>query len=288
MAFTIYAPLCDFDWNGQAFEIDAGVIITNDPIPAVVEGLADDLAKPEWDRASNVGHWLRFGWDYNSPTRKHEILNLVLLSLWIANPTQTRVEFSFKVADDDHGPHSVTRHLDRFQYIIGKVFVPFNDQHLQRASFLFKTLLALYLRNGRLNPALLLTLTGCWSIEWSTALICHAAAAEGLLTYATGPGITRRLSTTFACFMHNAAADRDNAYQHFRSLYDARSDIMHGRVHNIPVADRLAKLDAWQDALRALWGKACDTPAMMTALESTDDDRRLYFHAIAAGYTSPP
>lgn len=119
-------------------------------------------------------------------------------------------------------------------------------------------------------------------------MICHAAAAEALLTYATGPGITRRLSISYACLVETKPADRDRAFREFADLYRARSDIMHGRTHNVARADRLPTLARFGDILRSLWRAVLSSPALIQALEGTDAQRQVWFAAQEAGYSPPP
>jgi hypothetical protein len=182
---------------------------------------------------------------------------------------------------------STGRNMRRFCDIEGKQYLDFSDQSLARASQLLRALLELYKRDTRLNPSVLITLTGCWSNVWTNAIICFSAAAEGLLTYETGARITHRLATTFACLTKINPQDRELAYRHFHNLYNARSDIMHGRTHNIPEHERLAKLEEWQNAIRLLWATVCDRPDLRVALEGTDDDRRNFLLPIQAGFVAP-
>lgn len=279
----VFAPLHDFRWPGHQFEIADDLVISDAKAPDVLAELPVQQGGLDWTAARHTRHWLQFECPDDSPVTPSEMVNLVLVSLWIVNPSQTQVRIRFQLTPRGNG---VSRHLDRFQFINGKDYTDYTDEHLQRAAEMYRTLRAMYLAGGRLNHALLLTLTGCWSIAWSTALICHAAAAEGLLTYARG-NITQRLSTVFACLTETKTPDRIAAYNHFRTLYNARSDIMHGRPFNIPEADRLAMVDAWQDAIRKLWIVICGSPALMTALQGSDNDRELYFDGVTTGFAPP-
>src|SRR5205823_1273542 len=115
-----------------------------------------------------------------------------------------------------------------FAWVSGATHGDFDDPDLRSAATYCQTLHGLCRARGRLNDALILTATGCWSHRWQAALICYAAAAEALLTYSTAPGITRRLAASYACLVETQTARRDAAYEEFRALYSVRSDIMHG------------------------------------------------------------
>lgn len=140
---------------------------------------------------------------------------------------------------------------------------------------------------GRLHDALILTLTGCWSYRWQSGIICYAAAAEALLTYSTKPGITKRLSTSYACLVEAENSSRDHACREFLSLYSSRSNIMHGRTKNIVPAERLKVLVGFQDALRKLWQQVLRSQNLMDCLEGTDEQREAHFRALESGYTPP-
>jgi hypothetical protein len=286
MALRFYAPLTDFMWAGKTIELAEGFVIGDDVVLPDLGETAKQLSEMEWKSVRETRHWLTFEIQEGSPG-PYALANLILLALWIANPTRTRFEHSFS-ASDDGNRQSTGRNMRRFSYIEGKQFQDFSDQLLARASQLFRELLELYKRDTRLNPSILITLTGCWSNVWTNALICFAAAAEGLLTYDTGPRITHRLSTTFACLTKTNVQEREAAYRHFYSLYNARSDIMHGRTHDILEQDRLTKLEQWQDVIRLLWATVCDRPDLRVALEGTDDDRRNFFLPMQAGFVAPP
>jgi hypothetical protein len=151
----------------------------------------------------------------------------------------------------------------------------FDDTDLQTAASYYSVLQNLCSSRGRLNDALILTLTGCWSHSWQAALISHAAAAEALLPYSTKP------------VPQTQAPLRDAAYQEFRSLYSIRSDIMHGRTNNVPSADRLPILARFQDALRQLWRVILRSQPLVAVLEGTDTQREAHFLALEAAYSPP-
>ena len=283
--FEIYAPLQDFLWDGDDFELVAGLWIKRFPKAPDVSGLHEWIAKDEWERASGAGHWLNFDWLEGAIPAPAEITNLVLLSLWLVKPTRTHIAFRFELGRDAAvNEKSRKRLLDRFTWVAGATHTDIDDIDLKTASSYYSRLAALCPARGRLNDALLLTISGCWSHAWQVALICHAAAAEALLTYATGPGITRRLAKSYACVTETDAAKRSIAYREFVELYSVRSDIMHGRTHNVAATDRLPTLIRFQEVLRRLWRAVLSDPALPTVLEGTDTQREAHLQALERGF----
>jgi hypothetical protein len=193
-------------------------------------------------------HWLVFEWKTGEEPSAGEVVNLFLLALWIAKPTRSHVAVRFEVSRDLSGsPGGRYRMLDRFNFVPGAVADRLEDSDLSAAASYFPLCRALRLADKRLVNGLLLTFAGCTATHWQVAFVCHAGAAEALLTHDTGRGITRRLATSYACLVESAKSSRDLAFTEFAELYEVRSDIMHGRAHRI--ARRLTGFPLW-DALR--------------------------------------
>jgi hypothetical protein len=286
--FDIYAPLQEFDWDGKDFELAPGLWINRFRQPPDLCGLHERIAKEEWENASNVGHWLTFCWTDGVVPCPAEIANLVLLSFWLVKPTTSHISYRFHIgrAGADH-EQSAHRLLDQFDWVSGAIHPCFEDQDLQSASTFYAILAQLCCARGRLNDALCLTLSGCWSHRWQVALICYAAAAEAMLTYDTVKGITNRLAKSYACVTETLTAQRDAAFQEFVDLYDVRSDIMHGRTHNITANDRLPTLVRFRDVLRRLWQTVLSSPHLIAVLEGTDAQRKVLFQALEQDYAVP-
>lgn len=287
--FEIYAPVQDFRWSGEDFELAPGVLLKRFQTPPDLEGLNEWVGREEWERASKVSHWLTFErrpTDALSPT---EIENLVLLALWLSKPTRAHIALRFELgrgsADQEK---SRNRLLDRFQWVPGAVELGHEEVDLQRSAAFYQSLVSVCASRGRLNDALILTLSACWSVAWQVALICHSAAAEALLTYASGSGITRRLSTTYACMVESQQMRRVAAFKEFSELYSARSDVIHGRTHNVATGDRLPTLGRFQNVLRTLWATVLLSPQLVSVLEGTDAQRKAHFSAMQNGFTPPP
>lgn len=286
--FDIYAPLEDFRWAGLDFELSPGVTIRHYRQLPDLSNLNTFVSKEEWERAHNASHWLAFEWVEGALLSPAEVVNLVLLSLWLVKPNRTQIALRFHLGKDEaSNEKSRQRLLDRFAWIPGTIEPDTTDADLRSVSSFYGGLASLCQARGRLNNALVLTIAGCWSHGWQTAIICHAAAAETILTYSAGHGLTKRLATTFACLTESDTTRRDIAYHEFSDLYSARSDITHGRMHDIAKNDRLPVLGRFQSLLRSLWQTVLSSPKLIEVLESSDSDRKEFLENLQSGYVAP-
>ena len=286
--FEIYAPLHEFRWNGDNFELASELWIKRFDQQPNLRGLDVALTQDEQNNIFYAQHWLTFRWNEGSTLSPAEMVNLALLSLWLVKPTKTHVAFRFHLGQEAAAAEkSYSRLLDRFAWVPGTIYDEINIPDLQMASYYYPVLHDRCCARGRLNDALVLTLAGCYSHQWQVVLICHAAAAEALLTYDTGPGVTRRLSKSYACLVETQQAQRDMAFREFSRLYSARSDVMHGRTHKVPSTGRLPTLAQFEGMIRNLWRAVLSSPQVSTALEGTDAQRKAHFLALQSGYTPP-
>ena len=287
--FDVYAPLQDFCWPGGDISFSSSVTVKRFDEPPDLSGLQSFVSKPEWERAANSDHWLTFQWVDGVEPSPSEVINLVLLSLWLVKPIRSQIALRFEIGREGAANEkTMSRLLDRFAWIPGTIDPDIADDELQRASSYYSPLEALCRARGRLNNAMVLTVAGCWSHGWQTALICHAAAAETILTHATGRGFTRRLATSYACLVASDAPSRDAAFGEFVSLYTARSDIVHGRMHNIATTNTLPTLLRFQNLVRRLWSVVLSSKPLASALELDDAGREAYLTRVQSGYTAPP
>lgn len=287
--FDVYAPLLDFYWPGKDFALAQNVTIKRfDDVPNL-SGLEKFASEPEWKRATQSDHWLTFSLVDGVGLDPAEVTNLSLLSFWLVKPVKYQVALRFEIGREDAANEKTfSRVLDRFAWIPGTIDPDVKDSDLRIASSYYRALEALCKARGRLNNAMVLTVAGCWSHGWQTALICHASAAETILTYATGRGLTRRLGTSYACIVESDASARDAAYKEFVDLYSVRSDIVHGRMHNIDKKDSLPTLLRFQNLLRKLWAAVLGSSPLTSALELDDPGRAAYLVRLQSGYTAPP
>ena len=287
--FKIYAPLQNFFWSGNNYELTPVLWIKNycNQKPELPELDANLSQSEQSDFNSGAWHWLTFQWIEGTEPLPSETVNLVLVAMWLVKPTATHVAFQFKHFQE-LAKTGVARKHDRFTWLPKDAHKRFDDSDLQSVSSYYPALRDICCaRGGRLNNALMLTLTGCWSIHWQTSLICHAAAVEALLTYSTDPGITRRLAISYACLVETQNASRHTAYNEFCTLYSIRSDIMHGRSHNVPPSERLPILARFQNVLRTLWRTVISSPQLISKLEDSDSLRDKYLSQLASNYTPP-
>ena len=286
--FDVYAPLQDFYWPGRDFSFSSNLAFKRIEETPDLLGLELTVSKPEWERVTNSCHWLTYQWVDGAEPSSSEVINLVLLSLWLVKPIRSQVALKFKIGREDAAnERTVSRLLDRFAWIPGTIDPDITDADLRLASTYYSVLEPLCRARGRLNNAMVLTVAGCWSHGWQTALICHAAAVETILTYSTARGLTRRLGTSYACLVESDVSGRDAAFSEFVSLYSVRSDIAHGRMHNIARTDTLPTLLRFQNLMRRLWSAVLTSKNHASALELDDAGREAYLTRVQSGYTAP-
>jgi len=231
-----------------------------------------------------VSHWLRFRWREGEELKPGAIVNLVLLSLWLVKPLRTHVDVRFELWANGS---CTTKLLEPFQWISTDTHDPIDDADLQSAAKYYPALLELSRNRGRLNDALVLTLAGCTANRWQVAFVCYAAAAETLLTYSEGSGLTNRLAMAYACLVESQPNARDTAFSRFKDLYSIRSDIVHGRGHRLQASDRLPLLSEFIGMLRKLWKVVVSSAPLMVELEGQDAQREIYLRAKCFGYWRP-
>lgn len=288
--FKVYAPLSDFLWSGESFEVDQGVRVIRRPDrPYPLRDLEEYLTDFEQDELFWADHWLRLDWSEGEEPSPGELVNLFLVALWIAKPTKTHVKFRFQVATDpDEAPGRPARLLDRFGWVEGAAQEKVTDADLSNVCAYYPLLRSrLRERSGRLTDALILTLAGCQAGRWQVGLVCHAAAAEAILTYDTAPGVTKRLALAYACLAERGKANRDRAFSEFLDVYEKRSDVMHGRGYAVLATDRLPALARFGDLLRTLWKTVILSPTYTQELEGSDSQRKAFFKKLQSGYSPP-
>jgi hypothetical protein len=117
-AFEVYAPLRNFRWSGEDFELAPNIWIKRFKETPDFVGLEEEISVGERQNVFGVTHWLTFHWNEGVHPSSGSIANLVLLSLWVANPSKTHVAFRFEIGQDTASKvKSVRRSLDRFQWI---------------------------------------------------------------------------------------------------------------------------------------------------------------------------
>lgn len=287
--YEIYAPLHGFHWDGDLYELGQGVSIRRLNKKPDLRGTDEQLDENEQKSVLSAPHWVLFKWSEGNILAPAEITNLVLIALWLVKPTQSYVAFRFELGNLVANPGKTrSRLLDRFTWVPGNTDDSFCDSELQSAADYFQIVHKICSARGRLNNALVLTLSGCFAHHWQTVIICYSAATEALLTYSKGGGITGRLSTAYACLTNTNQPGRDVAYKEFNELYNVRSDIMHGRTDNIDPGARLPMVSRAQNVLRNIWRKVLSSRGTISTLEGGDNVRKKYFESLSNGYSPPP
>lgn len=288
--FQVLAPLSDFNWNGNTFLIpNLGTIQRLDTVPDLswCEKFLSNDDKYELSRAT---HWLSFEQLPDDRLTTEEKIYTFLLALWIGLATQTCIKFRFEF------PHKLgngqistaVRVASRFQWIKGQVEPQIKTKHLRKICAYFDSIRSIYISGKRLRTSLVLTFNGCITRYWQAAFICFSAAAEGILTYKKGRGITKRLARSFACLTKTTKHERDSAYRAFFHSYNIRSDIMHGRTMHLNVpAKNLRELAKFSNLLRKLWKTILSSKIITTVLEKSDTDREAWFARKEKHYKIP-
>ena len=282
--FKVIVPLSNFTWSGKTFQIDDLYTIEKmDTIPDLA-WCEDLLSKNDKDDIGRASHWLSFEQSSNDKLSPSEKVNIFLLALWIVLPTRVHVRFRFELPrESGNGQYcSAVRYYDQFQWIKTQAKDQIKTKNLQKLQGVIDSLQKIYTNPKRLWNSLVLTLKGCTTIDWQVAFICFSAAAEGILTYKEGTGITRRLATSFACLTKRTKNQRDTAYQKFCALYGIRSDIMHGRIVHSRMTDgkKLKELSRFSNLLRGLWKTILLSPSIMAEIEKCDAKREVWFNKI--------
>jgi hypothetical protein len=284
---TVLAPLNNFQWPGDEFNVEGlGTLMPTAAVPDLLTNCENPCGFQK-RVIQEARHWLSFQQQPQDVLKAAEKVNVFLLALWIVVPTRTQVRVHFKF-EEDPKEAIPTCHHDRFQWQKHGVREQVETQHLEQASGYIPGITNIYTARKRLRNALHLTFTGCQSKHWQVAYVCFSAAAEAILTYDTAPGITRRLSKSFACLTQEEKVERDTAYREFRRLYGVRSDIMHGRAAKCRCATQNLKcLAKFSDMLRELWQTVLSSPETIESLERCDDHRKEFFGNLQEGYDGP-
>lgn len=285
----VWAPLVDFPWSGGEVELSPSVRIVplegGPDVWELVEGLADD----ERRELSMCRHGLLYTGDLHGPIHPGELANLFLIALWIVVPTKTHIQVRFMLPV---GPQSLisparVRLLDRIGWIEGQARESVTDHDLESAGELFRSLLRVRNTEQRLWYAISLSFVGCTAHFWHASFVCQCAAMEAVLTWKKYRGLTKRLAKAYCTLVADSDSERDAAHRHFVALYDYRSQIIHGRLHEIALEERNQRLIEMHDAVRLVWNRILRSERTIAALEGPDSGRETFFKRLGDGYNSP-
>jgi hypothetical protein len=287
----VWAPLASYLWSGSERTI---VKDTRVRLAKEFYALGEHkefkyaLSEEEWNRCRTVRHWLFFTHSRSEPLSAKAKMNAFLLSLWIARPTRTNIPFRFDISESGR-VRTVSRVLERFQWVERHVEEYVRNVDLAKVAALIQSVREIAGSRGRLKNALALTLRGCVASEWQSAIVCFAAASEAMLTYSSGPGMTKRLARAYARLVSTDPTLTGDSEEHFERLYRVRSDIVHGRAHDrANQSENLEALALYADAIRRLWSSVLLSPNLRAALDGTDEQRAALFDARGADPSGPP
>lgn len=288
--FKVLAPLHDFYWEGKRFDISGLCAIEELDTPDLT-WCETFLSKDDKNQLRDSSHWISFKQSPTDRLSPSEKVNIFLLALWIVLPTRVQVHyiFEFPRKSGNGVSSSAVRLFDRFAWIRHQARNGIKTMHLKKVQGVVDNLIPIYTANKRLRNSLVLTIKGCFSIDWQVAFICFSAAAEGILTYNRGGGITKRLAKSFACLTKKTKTQRDSAFHKLEHLYNIRSDIMHGRITGSTMrsSGKLRELAKFSNSLRNLWKTILSSQTIITELEKDDATRKVFFSKIESAYTPP-
>jgi hypothetical protein len=276
-----WAPLIEFPWIGgeKRMTVDTWIRVRGAYTGHEASDFRSYLSQEERKLCQEAEHWLQIDLPIHSELSSPVAINSFLVALWVVAPTRTQVPCRF---EETKGERVVARRLDRFQWIEGQVLDEIHNEHLQETARLLRPVRDLYTNGRRLKNALVLTYQGCVSKQWQVAFTCFAAAAEAILSRSTDHGVSRRLAEDYALLAARDDAGRKEARERFLRLYGVRSVIVHGRAHSRHEGDiNLKDLTEFSNLLRGLWRIALEKPDARAAFESGDEQRRLFFKALA-------
>ncbi len=286
--FITLSPLENFFWKGGEYHVpEIGTITHFDESPEL-HGLDRHLNEYERSQMGVVHHWLVSEQEAGDEVKAGGCANLFLLGLWLSIFTKAHIKFRFEFAVDQPAEvNNFMRLHDRFEYVPDHVEVMVDDVNVGEAALFAPVLKEIYLAHRRLRPAVSLCIAACLAYRWDAKVMLFSAVAETLLTYSTGPGITARLARSYACLTETASSERNAAYREFRALYNVRSDIIHGRIGNVPDSEHLEAVHRFSVAVRKLWRVVLSDDGISAALEGDDPSRQAFFDRIESGYSNP-
>lgn len=280
MAF--YFPLSEFRMNRDSYQVARGLTIKRTPYDLEKSKVLSNISEYHRLALRRTEFWAVATDPGISPKEASTVINILLLSLWIAGPI--RVTTFFKIMD--YQTASILH--DQFQHNRKDTFLECTDALLDRASSFYDQLLRIYRKNRRLQTAIVNTYFGCVTVQWKVAFICFSAALETMLSYERGLGITKRLGQSYACLTETKRRSRNRVYRQFIKLYGIRSRIIHGQSRWLRKADRnLTLLSAFSALLRNLWQVVLSNREYWRELEHGDKLRKLFYGRFETGYVAP-
>jgi hypothetical protein len=194
-----------------------------------------------------------------------------LLALWIVRPTTTYIPVRFQLTESEF---SVSRVLDRFQWIPGWTAEDITEEDLHAARMILAVLHEVYLEARRLRNALTLTFRGCVSVDWQSAFICFMTAIEAILIDSTGRDSSERIAKAYGKITAGPKLGSKAGIERVKRMYAVRSNIVHGVASSSE--QNLANLSDCSEVLRTLWRAVLGDSNLRNALERDDRTRRIF------------
>lgn len=198
-----------------------------------------------------------------------EIINTFLISLSLQKPSKAQVRFEFL-------PDGFSRHMTRFQFnSLDEPETTYSKSELEQVSIIYKALVSVLRRRGRLHSALSATYHALSSFNAGPAIVEIATALEALVTYRRGQGLTHRIATACAGICATSEAEARKLYPDFKRVYNARSDFVHGRSYPRTGQKNLEDLALSAKLMRRVWRAIISEREgkWMKVLERPDPDR---------------
>lgn len=227
-------------------------------------------------------HWVILNNSKSRLENESVTLNTLLIAFWVQSANKISIKHIFN--DKETGCEVIS---NGFQFNkMDRIKTEFDINDLKKVKEYFHQLESITITNGRLHTALSNTFQGCIAPIWKTAYLLYTAAIEAILTYRKTPGITKRLSQSYACLIETDSQKRQQEYANFCTLYNIRSDIMHGNVMDTDADDNLTNLSKLASALRRLWQFILSESELIDILEKQNKDRKKFFQRLELGFNA--
>ena len=255
----VLAPLHNFSWNGQTYDLGGSVHI--EPIIDPFDFSPWDDFLSSYDKQTEMGfhtHFISlpvggaFGQSYM------DVIHLFLFCLWVVHYTRTNVRYVL-VPPIGHqtalhrvcGYHRSARERSR-----SRIYT----SDLQQIRSLLPISASIYGKKHRLATALFFTHIMKTQDRWATALLAGANAIEALFSKNTKGGQTFPVSRRMGAFLENAKSRQVSIGRRMLRLYNRRSELVHGR-YTLNIGDekqaktQLGYVFQIENLLRRCWGK---------------------------------
>ena len=152
----------------------------------------------------------------------------------------------------------------------------YDVKDFERIKKYFNSYVRILRNNKRLLLALDRTFRACTTDSWKVSFIMFTNSLEAILTYSRDPGVTKRLSKLYACFISEKNLIKDKLYKEFYNLYNLRSEIIHGAYKRKRSKNNLKNLSRVSDLVRSIWRKILLDKTFLLEFEKDDKHREIF------------